>query len=73
MGENRPLGAILTYWVKEAPRSLRQRRQDEARAAEAKNASPRYPTQAELTAEADEEAPQTFMTVTDAPAGSCAG
>ena len=27
-----------------------------------KNASPRYPTQAELTAEADEEAPQTLMT-----------
>ncbi len=65
MGENRPLGAIVTYWVKDAARSLRQRRQDEARAAEAKNASPRYPTQAQLTAEADEEAPQTLMTITD--------
>ncbi len=65
MGENRPLGAIITYWVKEAPRSLRQRRQEEARAAESKNASPRYPTQQQITAEEDEEAPQTFMTVTD--------
>jgi hypothetical protein len=65
MGENRPLGAIITYWIKEAPRSLRQRRQDEARAAEAKNASPRYPTQQQITAEEDEEAPQTFMTITD--------
>ena len=65
MAENRPLGAILTYWIKEAPRSLRQRRQDEARAAESKNASPRYPTQQQITAEEDEEAPQTFMTITD--------
>ncbi len=66
MAENRPMGAILTYWIKEAPRSMRQQRQEASRAAEAKNASPRYPTQAELTAEADEEAPQTFMTITDA-------
>jgi photosystem II stability/assembly factor-like uncharacterized protein len=64
-GENRYFGALITYWIKDAPRTLRQRRQDEARAAEAKNASPRYPTQAELTAEADEEAPQTFLTVAD--------
>ncbi len=66
MAENRPMGAIVTYWVKEAPRSARQRRQDTARAAEAKNATPRYPTQQELTSEADEEAPQTLMTITDA-------
>jgi hypothetical protein len=59
------MGAMFTYWIKEAPRSMRQRRQDTTRAAEAKNASPRYPTQQELTAEADEEAPQTFMTITD--------
>jgi photosystem II stability/assembly factor-like uncharacterized protein len=65
MAENRPIGALITYWVKEAPRSLRQRRQDATRATEAKNASPRYPTQAELTAEADEETPQTLMTITD--------
>jgi photosystem II stability/assembly factor-like uncharacterized protein len=65
MSENRYFGALITYWVKDTPRSLRQRRQDQDRAAAAKNASPRYPTQAELTAEADEEAPQTFLTVTD--------
>ena len=46
MGENRPIGAVITYWVKDAPRTLRQRRQDAARAAEQKKASPRYPTQA---------------------------
>ena len=66
MSENRYFGALITYWIKEAPRTARQRRQDQARAAEAKNASPRYPTQAELTAEADEEAPQTYLTITDA-------
>jgi photosystem II stability/assembly factor-like uncharacterized protein len=66
MSENRYFGALITYWIKDAPRTLRQRRQDQARAAEAKNASPRYPTQAELTAEADEESPQTFLTITDA-------
>ncbi|HYE88858.1 MAG TPA: hypothetical protein VEA16_21015 [Vicinamibacterales bacterium] len=65
MSENRYFGALLTYWIKDAPRTLRQRRQDQDRAAAAKNASPRYPTQAELTAEADEEAPQTFLTITD--------
>ncbi|MGQ0736894.1 MAG: VPS10 domain-containing protein [Acidobacteriota bacterium] len=65
MGENRPLGAVITYWIREAPRTLRQRRQDAARAAEQKKEAPRYPSQADLTAETDEEAPQTFLTVTD--------
>ena len=66
MGENRPPGAIVTYWVKDAPQTRGSgartprapRRDEEGNAA--------YPTQAELTAEADEEAPQTFLTITDA-------
>ncbi len=61
MGENLPEGAVLTYWVREAPRTQRQRRQDAARAAEQKKETPPYPSQAELTAEADEEPPQTFL------------
>jgi photosystem II stability/assembly factor-like uncharacterized protein len=65
IAENRPEGAVITYWIKDSPRTLRQRRQEAARAAEQKKAPPAYPTQAELTAEADEEAPQTFLTVTD--------
>ncbi len=65
MGENLPEGAVLTYWVREAPRTQRQQRQDVARAAEQKKETPPYPSQAELTAEADEEPPQTFLTVTD--------
>ena len=66
MGENLPEGAIITYWLKDAARTRRQQRQDAARAAEQKKETPRYPTQEELTAEADEEAPQTLMTITDA-------
>ncbi len=49
MGENLPEGAVLTYWVREAPRTQRQRRQDAARAAEQKQETPPYPSQAELT------------------------
>ncbi len=66
MGENRPFGALVSYWVKDAPKTLKERRQEAAKAAEDKKETPRYPTQAELTAEADEEAPQTFLTITDA-------
>src|SRR5262249_59747597 len=64
--ENPPAGAVITYWIKTTPQSARQRRQEATRAAEARKAAPPYPTQAELTAEADEEAPQTFLTITDA-------
>jgi photosystem II stability/assembly factor-like uncharacterized protein len=65
MAENPPDGAVITYWVRESPRTLRQRRQDAARAAEQKKGAPVYPTAEELTAEEDEEAPQTFLTITD--------
>jgi hypothetical protein len=64
--ENPPSGAVITYWIRTTPQSARQRRQDATRAAEAGKATPPYPTQAELTAEADEETPQTFLTITDA-------
>jgi photosystem II stability/assembly factor-like uncharacterized protein len=65
MGENPPIGAVITYWIRTAPQTARQRRQEATREAEQKKAAPTYPTQAQLTAEADEEAPQTFLTVTD--------
>ena len=65
MAENPPDGAVISYWIRETPRSLRQRRQDAARAADQKKAAPAYPSQAEITAEEDEEAPQTFLTISD--------
>ena len=43
MGENQPEGAVFTYWVRDAARTLRQRRQDLARAAEQKKETPAYP------------------------------
>ena len=45
MAENPPDGAVITYWMRETPRTLRQRRQDAARAAEQKKAAPPYPSQ----------------------------
>ncbi len=65
MGENPPVGAVITYWIKTTTQTARQRRQEAARAAEQKKATSPYPSQADLTAEADEEAPQTFLTITD--------
>jgi photosystem II stability/assembly factor-like uncharacterized protein len=66
MAENPPEGAIITYWIREAPRTRRQRRQETARAAEQKKAAAAtYPSQADITAEEDEEAPQTFLTISD--------
>ncbi len=66
MAENPPDGAVITYWIRESPRTRRQRRQDAARAADQKKAPPAYPSQADITAEEDEEAPQTFLTISDA-------
>jgi photosystem II stability/assembly factor-like uncharacterized protein len=66
MAENPPDGAVISYWVRDTPRTLRQRRQDAARAAEQKKAAPAYPSPTDITAEEDEEAPQTFLTITDA-------
>src|SRR5262249_34862780 len=65
-GENPPAGAVITYWIKTTPQPARQKRQEATRAAVAKKEPPPYPSQAELTAEADEEAPQTFLTIIDA-------
>ena len=65
MAENPPEGAVFTYWIRESPRTLRQRRQDAARTADQKKAAPSYPSQADITAEEDEEAPQTFLTISD--------
>ena len=66
MAENPPIGAVITYWLKDALKTKKQERQDAARTAERKKETPKYPSQAELTAEADAEAPQAILTITDA-------
>ncbi len=65
MAENPPAGAVITVWLKDALKTKKQERQEAARAAERKKEPPKYPSQAELTAEADAEAPQAILTVTD--------
>jgi hypothetical protein len=61
MAENPPYGATITYWLKETVRTKRQQRQEQA-----KKDPALYPSQAELTAEDDEEPPQILLTITDA-------
>ncbi|MBI4891584.1 MAG: glycosyl hydrolase [Acidobacteria bacterium] len=57
MAENPPFGATFTYWLKDAVKTKKQTRT-------AKKDSTDYPTQAELTAETDEEPPQVILTIT---------
>lgn len=59
MAENPPYGATFTYWLKDTLQTTRQQRT-------AKKEVTDYPTPAALTAEADEEAPQLLLTITDA-------
>jgi hypothetical protein len=65
-GENPPNGAVITYWIKTTPQSARQKRLEAGRGSQGRGTPPPYPSQAQLTAETDEEAPQTFLTITDA-------
>jgi photosystem II stability/assembly factor-like uncharacterized protein len=62
---NPPYGAVFVYYLKEAPKTLRQKRQEAEREAERKKQPFRYPTREELRAEAEEEAPALLFTVTD--------
>ncbi len=65
MAENPPAGVVISYWLKEALKTKKQERQEATRAAERKKETPKYPSQAELTAEVDDEAPQAILTITD--------
>ncbi|MFQ3581905.1 glycosyl hydrolase [Chloracidobacterium validum] len=64
VADNPPFGAVLTYYLKESPKTKKQRRQE----AEKKGAAP-YPTRDDLRAEAEEEAPETFAVVLDDKGG----
>lgn len=59
--ENPPYGVTLTYHLKEALQSRKQKRKDAE-----KKGNPPYPTQDQLRAEADEEEPAVLLTVVDA-------
>ncbi len=63
--ENRPLGAILTYWIKEAPSSQRQRRTLDARAARSKKRRRGIRRRRSSPRKRMKKQPQTFLTITD--------
>jgi len=62
---NPAYGAVFTYYLKEAPKTLRQKRQEAEREAERKKQPFRYATIEELRAETEEEPPALLFTVTD--------
>jgi photosystem II stability/assembly factor-like uncharacterized protein len=63
---NPPYGATFIYYLKEAPKTLKQKRQEAEREAEKQKKPIRYPSIEELRAEAEEEAPALLFTVSDA-------
>ncbi len=63
---NPPYGATITYFLRESPKTLRQKRLDVERAAEKDKKTPPYPSIEDLRAESEEEAPSTVFTITDA-------
>ncbi|MFN7924857.1 MAG: glycosyl hydrolase [Bryobacteraceae bacterium] len=63
---NPPFGATFTYWLKDGYKTAKQRRQDAQKEADKKKESAPYPSIAELSREAEEEAPSMILTVTDA-------
>src|SRR6266478_4655797 len=63
---NPPVGAEVTYYLKDGLRTKKQERQQRERDASRKNEAAPYPTTEELRAEAEEEAPAIIVTVSDA-------
>lgn len=63
--ENPPFGATFTYYMKEAIKTRKQRRQESEREAERKGVAPILPSGEDLRLEEEEEAPTLILTVTD--------
>ena len=63
---NPPFGAVLTYHLKDKVRSRKEARQEREKEAAKKGETVPYPTLDELRAEAEEDAPAVYLTVTDA-------
>ena len=62
---NPPYGATFAFYLKEAPKTLRQKRQDAERDAERKKLPMRYPSIDELRIESEETPPALIFTITD--------
>src|SRR5204863_3599610 len=63
--ENPPFGATVTWYLKEALKTRKEKRQDAEKEAEKKGVPIPLPTRAELLAEEEEEAPSIVVTITD--------
>jgi photosystem II stability/assembly factor-like uncharacterized protein len=62
---NPPFGAIFTYYLKDKPKTRKERRKEAEAAADKRKEPPPYPAFDELRAEADEEAAAMVFTITD--------
>lgn len=62
---NPAYGATFQYFLKEAPKTMRQKRVEAERAAERNKTPIKYPSIAELRAETEEESPALIFTITD--------
>ncbi|HET6975510.1 MAG TPA: hypothetical protein VFI24_04255 [Pyrinomonadaceae bacterium] len=63
--DNPPYGATVTWYLKEAIKTKKEKRQEAERDADRKGAPVGWPTRAELRAEEEEEAPAIIVTITD--------
>ena len=63
---NPAYGATFVYYMKDAPKTLKQQRQEAEREADKKKQPIRYPSIEELRTETEEDAPALLFTITDA-------
>lgn len=64
-GDNPPYGAVITYSLKDALQTLKEKRVEAEKAAEKAGRPIRYPPPDELRAEAAEETPAILLTIAD--------
>jgi hypothetical protein len=63
--DNPPFGATVTWYLKDALKTRKEKRQESEREAEKKGIPMAWPTRAELRAEEEEEPPAVILTITD--------
>ena len=63
--ENPPVGAVITYYLKEEIKTLKKQRKAKEKELEEKGQQPPYPTKEELRREDDEQKPYLLFTIKD--------
>jgi hypothetical protein len=63
--DNPPYGAVITYYLKDAVKTLKQKRVDAEKAADKAGKPIEYPSFDAMRAEAEEEAPAILLTIAD--------